>query len=164
MREGDIPVVDKERTQRGKCETQDEMEFLSVGLDKQPQFRSRDRSQPKRRRRRLRLRGDARFSTPCANLFFPPSPVFSERSSAFLVLLRAQLLQRSSSARSISRFYCFFYCDRLDRFSLSSSLFPLRVVDPVLPLKSSRSYCTQRFVTVQGMHLLFSERRPRATI
>jgi len=65
-------VVNKERTQRGKCETQDKMEFLSVGLDKQLQFCSRDRSQPKRRRR------DARFFTSCTNLFFLPLLLFSE--------------------------------------------------------------------------------------
>lgn len=95
VRDGDILWVNKERTQRGKCETQDEMEFLSVGLDKQPQFCSCDRSQPKRRRR---LRRDARFSTLCNESFLSSlAVIFSARCSLFR-------LERNFSSTSPPRF------------------------------------------------------------
>lgn len=88
---------------RRERETRDEMEFLSVGLDKQPQFRSRDRSQPKRRRR-LRLRRDARFSTPRANLFFPPSRRYFRSSSLF----RLERNFSSAVLRALSRYIASF--------------------------------------------------------
>lgn len=129
---GRCPVVSKGRTQRGKCETQDEMEFLSVELDKQPQFCSRDRSQPKRRR--LRLGRDARFSTPCTNLFFPPSPLFSEP------VVPSERNFSSHSPPLYLSLYRFFYCDRFDRFYFYLSYFLflyLCIIDPVSLLKSS---------------------------
>lgn len=114
------------REARGKRETQDEMEFLSVGLDKQPQFRSRDRNQPKRRRR------DARFYPislcplppipPTARIFLSSSWGSYFRGSPFLVPLRVQLLVQSSVL--YLPWYRRFYCDRLDQSSLFSSLFP----------------------------------------
>lgn len=141
----------------GERATQDEMEFLSVGLNKQPQFRSHDGNQPRKTTRRDSTR--RAFATPCPFRAFHARSrhPFRRQSLIFgtsLVSLRVQLLVQSCTL--YLPLYRRFYCDRLATtslflvLSLSLSSFPyflrssLYIVDPVAAEKW-RSYLHATF-------------------
>lgn len=130
------------------------MEFLSVGLDKQPQFCSRDRSQPKQRRRRLRR--DARFSTPLHESFLSSlAVIFGSRHSLF----RLERNFSRTALRALSLVISLLLLRSTRPILPLSSLFPLLVSScrwSYIAIEKQCSYCTQHFVTVQGMCVCFS--------
>lgn len=106
---------------------------------------------------------DARFSIPsCTNHFFSfLALIFGACRS----LLRSEHDFSSTDLCTLSLhvipWYCSFYCDQsilLFIFLIFSSYFVFVSLIPYRRWKNS-SYRTQRFVTVQGMHLPFSECR-----
>lgn len=107
---------------------QDEMEFLSVGLDKQPQFRSHDRNQPKRRptQRTFATVSPFPFVPPPSYFRNSPSPSFRLECNSSRTILRALssvislLLLRSIRPLSLFLFA-----------SLFSPLASSSIVDPV---------------------------------
>lgn len=143
--------------------TQDEMEFLSVGLDKQPQFRSRTtETNPQK----TATRRDARYSLlpfeppPSPTPRIPPVHRESLIFGTSLVSLRVQLLVQSCAL--YLPLYRRFYCDRLGRlprlFLFPYFPQPCPYISLILsPLRSGAATCTQRLVTAARIRSLFTE-------